>query len=271
MKKSTLILAVASVLSLGLVTAGCSSTSEAAPASSGPASETEKPFIIGTSGTYNPITFTDGGTLTGFDIDMGTAIAEKLGRPVKFVEGQLAGLLTGLQGGQYDAVMSSLTITPEREEAIAFSDPYLADGVVAVADTENSKVSDISHLDGLRVGVIGGSGYQKTIEKIGGYADLVEYPDAPSGFQDVKNGRIDIFASGKIPATTFVKADTTGGVPLDIAGEPYALLPAAVGIAKGNTELISQVNEAIAALRADGTAGKLADKWFGFGIPGFTD
>lgn len=279
-RRHRIALLATSVLALGLTACAQSGSAEStasATATSSEATETEsaaadaEPLIIGTSGTYNPITFSDGGTLTGYDIEWGEAIGEELGRPVEFVEGQLAGLLTGLQSGQYDLVMSALTITPERQEAIDFSDPYLADGVVAVVVEGSDVVPDISDLTGVKVGVIGGSGYHKAVEAIGGYTELVEYPDAPSGFADLKNGRIDVFAAGKIPATTFVTNDSTGGSALEIAGEPLELLPAAVGVAKGNEELQTQVSEAIAAIRADGRGDALATSWFGFTIPGFTD
>ena len=279
-RRHRIALLATSVLALGLTAcaqSGSADSTASATATSSEATETEsaaadaEPLIIGTSGTYNPITFSDGGTLTGYDIEWGEAIGEELGRPVEFVEGQLAGLLTGLQSGQYDLVMSALTITPERQEAIDFSDPYLADGVVAVVVEGSDVVPDISDLTGVKVGVIGGSGYHKAVEAIGGYTELVEYPDAPSGFADLKNGRIDVFAAGKIPATTFVTNDSTGGSALEIAGEPLELLPAAVGVAKGNEELQTQVSEAIAAIRADGRGDALATSWFGFTIPGFTD
>lgn len=279
-RRHRIALLATSVLALGLTAcaqSGSADSTASATATASEATETEsaaadgEPLIIGTSGTYNPITFSDGGTLTGYDIEWGEAIGEELGRPVEFVEGQLAGLLTGLQSGQYDLVMSALTITPERQEAIDFSDPYLADGVVAVVVEGSDVVPDISDLTGVKVGVIGGSGYHKAVEAIGGYTELVEYPDAPSGFADLKNGRIDVFAAGKIPATTFVTNDSTGGSTLEIAGEPLELLPAAVGVAKGNEELQTQVSEAIAAIRADGRGDALATSWFGFTIPGFTD
>ena len=279
-RRHRIALLATSVLALGLTAcaqSGSADSTASATATSSEATETEsaaadaEPLIIGTSGTYNPITFSDGGTLTGYDIEWGEAIGEELGRPVEFVEGQLAGLLTGLQSGQYDLVMSALTITPERQEAIDFSDPYLADGVVAVVVEGSDVVPDISDLTGVKVGVIGGSGYHKAVEAIGGYTELVEYPDAPRGFADLKNGRIDDYAAGKIPATTFVTNDSPGGSPLEIAGEPLELLPAAVGVAKGNEELQTQVSEAIAAIRADGRGDALATSWFGFTIPGFTD
>jgi polar amino acid transport system substrate-binding protein/cystine transport system substrate-binding protein len=261
------LLSVVAFIAIPAISA-CSPSQQTSPVVSGAAGEA---LVIGTSGTYRPITFSEGGKLAGYDIDWGTAIGEEIGRPVQFVEGPLQGLVTGLQSGKYDLVMSSLTITPEREATIDFSEPYLADGVVAVVLEDAVQVDDIADLEGLTVGVIGGSGYQTTVEAIGGYADLVEYQDAPSGFADLKNGRIDVFAAGRIPATTYVENDDDPRSELEVRGEPYELLPAGVGIAKGNLDLKAQVDEAIAHIKAQRTGDRLAEKWFGFTIPGYTD
>lgn len=231
----------------------------------------ENELVIGTSGTYKPITFSDGGELQGYDIDWANSIGEEIGRPVKIVEGQLQGLLTGLQSGKFDLVMSGLTITPERQESIDFSDVYLADGVVAVVPEENNTVKSIEDIDGLRVGIIGGTGYHQTVEDIGGYSDLIDYPDAPTAFADLKNGRIDVFAVGKIPAADFIDNDTTGGSTLKIVGEPYELLPSGVGLAKGDEDLKEDVDQAIASIKESGKGDDIAEEWLGFSIPGYSN
>ena len=228
-------------------------------------------LVIGTSGTYKPITFSEGGSLQGYDIDWANAIGEELGRPVDIVEGQLQGLLTGLQSGKFDMIMSGLTITPERQESIDFSDVYLADGVVAVVPEGDTSVNSIEDIQGLKVGIIGGTGYHETVEGIGGYSELIDYPDAPSAFADLKNGRIDVFAVGKIPAADFIANDSTGGTKLKVVGEPYELLPSGVGLAKGDDDLKSDVDDAIAEIKSSGKGNEIAENWLGFTIPGYSD
>ena len=194
------------------------------------------------------------------------AIGEELGLKVEFAEGQLTGLLTGLQSDKYDVVMSSLTITDERKQSIDFSVPYVADGVIATALKSNEKVTDITNLDGLTVGITGGSGYMSAIQTIGGYTDLKEYPGAAEAFADLKAGRIDVYAVGRIPANDFIRSETDTSDPVVLAGDPLQLLPAGVGVKKGNTELVEEIDAAITALKADGTYDALAKKWFGFTI-----
>lgn len=230
------------------------------------ADATTETLTVGTTGMYKPMNFTADGSLQGYDIDWANAIGDELGMDVEFVEGQLTGLLTGLQGDRYDVVMSSLTITDERKQSIDFSEPYVADGVIATALESNSKVTDITDLDGLTVGITGGSGYMAAIQEIGGYTELKEYPGAAEAFSDLKAGRIDVYAVGRIPANDFIRSDTSTSDPVVLAGEPLELLPAGVGVKKGNTELLAKIDSAIAALKADGTYDELAEKWFGFTI-----
>lgn len=250
---------------LAVAVLALSACSGGATASVGPSAAPET-LVVGTTGMYKPMNFTADGTLQGYDIDWANAIGEELGMNVEFAEGQLTGLLTGLQSDKYDVVMSSLTITDERKQSIDFSVPYVADGVIATALESNEKVTDITNLDGLTVGITGGSGYMSAIQTIGGYTDLKEYPGAAEAFADLKAGRIDVYAVGRIPANDFIRSDTDASNPVILAGDPLQLLPAGVGVKKGNTELVEEIDAAITALKADGTYDALAKKWFGFTI-----
>lgn len=229
-----------------------------------PAGEKDK-LVIATSGTYKPITYSEGGELTGYDIDMGKEIGRRIGVRVEFVSGQLSGLLPGLNAGKFDAVMSGLLMTEQRKQSITFSEPYLADGTIAVGKTGNAKVTDITKLERLKVGVIGGSATQTAIEKLGGYSELKEYPGAPEGFADVSAGRIDVFAAGRIAADDYVKTSPKGG-DLKTAGQIFNMMPAGVGFAKNDTALKPKFDQAISAMWADGTVAKLQQKWFGYTI-----
>src|ERR1700682_563162 len=83
---------------------------------------------IGTDATYPPFETAEGGQYTGFDIDLGTAIARELGVKPRFVNAAFDGIFPALQNGTFDAVMSSVTITPERSASLLFSDPYYDSG-----------------------------------------------------------------------------------------------------------------------------------------------
>ncbi|MGF9648733.1 transporter substrate-binding domain-containing protein [Pseudarthrobacter oxydans] len=251
---------VAALAALALAASGCSASSTAS-ADTAP----KEKFTIATSGTFRPITFSEGGKLTGFDIEVGTLIADKLGMEAEFVEGQLTGLLPGLNSGKFDAVMSGLTMTEPRKQSITFSTPYLADGAVAVVKKDNTSVEQVSKLDGLVAGAIGGSGTESDVKALGGFTELKAYPGAPEGFADVAAGRIDVFATGRIAAENFMK-NSPLAAELKIVGDVYGTKPAGVGLPKDDTEMKPKVDKIIEELKADGTLEELNQKWFGFTV-----
>lgn len=246
-----------------------SDTAAAAPAASTPTASTlaggDGVLTIATSGTFRPITFSEGGTLTGYDIEVGTHIAEELGLEVEFVAGQLAGLLPGMNSGRFDAVMSGLTMTEERKKAITFSEPYLADGAVAATAAGNTEVSGVTDLTGMKVGVIGGSGTEDDIIALGGYASLTAYPSAPEGFADVGAERIDLFAVGRIATEDYIK-NAPDGDKIKIAGDVYGIKPAGIGLPADDTELKPLIDDIVNEMWEDGSLQELQQKWFGFTI-----
>ncbi|OUS78703.1 hypothetical protein B1748_01105 [Paenibacillus sp. MY03] len=224
-------------------------------------------IIVATSGTFKPNTFTDeDGQLAGYDIDWANMIADKIGVEAEFVTGDLAGLVPGLVAGRYDVILSGLIMTDERRGVIDFSERYKVDGGIAVVREDNTVVTDVRNLEGLRVGVIGGSGYMEDVQQIGGYKELKEYPGSPEAFIDLKAGRIDVYVVAKGGASDFLMNDKEKTL-LKMVGEIYNEKYSGVGIPKGETELKQLIDELIAEKKQDGTYDQLALKWFGFQIP----
>ncbi|MFC4776727.1 substrate-binding periplasmic protein [Paenibacillus sp. GCM10023252] len=220
-------------------------------------------LVIATSGNYRPITFmNEQGKLDGLDIELGTMIAEELGVEVEFVPGNLAGLIPGLTSGKFDLVMSGLLATDERKKSIDFSAPYGQDGVIAVTKEGDAKVTDVSKLDGLVVGVIGGSGTHTVVQGIGGYKELKEYPGNAEAFTDLKAGRMDVYATGNIASTDYIKNDKSNE-KLKLVGEVYAIKEMGIGLRKEESELRAFLDEFIETKKSDGTIDKLAVKWIG--------
>lgn len=103
-------------------------------------------MTFATEGTWSPWTFhNEAGELTGFDIEVARAIAAELGVDAEFAEGEWDGLLAGLDSGRYDTMANGVSVTPEREEKYAFTDPYAYNRIVVIT-TEDS---DIASMDGL--------------------------------------------------------------------------------------------------------------------------
>ena len=102
---------------------------------------------IGTEGTYAPFTFHDGeGKLVGFDVEIGEAVAEKLGVKAEFIEGKWDGLIAGLDVKRYDVVINQVGITDARKQKYDFSDPYIASKAVLIVRDSNDDINGFEDL-----------------------------------------------------------------------------------------------------------------------------
>src|SRR6202008_4976916 len=98
-------------------------------------------FKIGTEGTYAPFTYhNDSGKLVGFDVEIGEAIAAKLGVKPEFVEGKWDGLIAGLDAKRYDAVINEVAITDARKVKYDFSDPYIVSHAALIVRSDNTSI-----------------------------------------------------------------------------------------------------------------------------------
>ncbi|CAK8744309.1 putative amino-acid ABC transporter-binding protein [Sodalis praecaptivus] len=129
-------------------------------------------ITFGTEGTYAPYTFHDeSDKLVGFDVDLGRAVAEKLGVKAKFIEGRWDGLIAGLDGKRYDAVINQVGITPERQAKYDFSKPYIDSKVVLITRDDNTTIKNFSDLKGQKSAQSLTSNYSQLASKYG--ADIV--------------------------------------------------------------------------------------------------
>lgn len=225
-------------------------------------------LLIATSGNFRPLTFAgEDGELTGFDIELGTLIAEKLGVEVEFITGDIAGLLTGMQSGQYDICMSGMTMTEERKKSIDFSQTYGQTALIAVTQEDNDKVTGLDDFSGLIVGSLGGTPQYAYAESVGGYDELKDYKGNAEAFQDLKMGRMDVYVVTKIVARDFIENDSDAEYPLKMVGEIRN--PSYMGIAmpKEQPELKQAIDDILQELIEDGTLDGLSIKWFGEVLP----
>jgi cystine transport system substrate-binding protein len=106
-------------------------------------------FKVGTEGTYAPFTYHDeSGKLTGFDVDIATAIAQRLGVKPEFVEGKWDGLIAGLDVNRYDAVINEVSVTDARKAKYDFSTPYITTRAVLIVRTDNTTIKTFDDLKG---------------------------------------------------------------------------------------------------------------------------
>ncbi|MDB6118851.1 MAG: extracellular solute-binding protein family 3, partial [Verrucomicrobiaceae bacterium] len=218
-----------------------------------------KPLVIGTDATYPPFEFKGAdGELAGVSIDMGKALATHLGRPVEFRNIAFDGLITALQTGSVDIVISSMTANEERRKSLDFSDPYVTTGICLLL-RKNSTLKSAEELkEGQRTVVVkiattGEQWARANLPK----AKIVALDSDPACVLEVGNGNADAWVYDQISVMNYnlSNLDTTKALLSLIQTEVWA-----VGLRKGD-ELRTPINEFIADYRAKGGFRKLADKY----------
>ncbi|WP_028693248.1 cystine ABC transporter substrate-binding protein [Pseudomonas cremoricolorata] len=218
---------------------------------------------VGLEGTYPPFSFVDeSGKLTGFEVELSEALARQLGVKVKLQPTPWDGILAALQSKRLDVVVNQVTISDERKKAYDFSTPYTVSGIQALVLKKNLDtlaIKGAADLDGKKVGVGLGTNYEQWVRKEVPGADVRTYNDDPAKFQDLRVGRIDAILIDRLAALEYAKkAQDTA-----LAGEAFSRLESGIAVRKNEPELLEALNKALAALKADGTLGKLSEKYFG--------
>jgi L-cystine transport system substrate-binding protein len=238
----------------------CTSTSTA-PISSSSSNPSGEPLIVGTEGTYPPFSFRDlqSGDLTGYDIEVAQEVAKRLGRPVEFVPTQWKSMLASLDAKRFDFVANQVSVTPERQQQYAFSEPYTVSGAVVLVNNDNPKqIQGIDDLDGKVVGTTQGSNFADAAKEAG--AEVRFYPGIAQVLTDLQQNRIDAALNDRLYALTELK-ETNYSVKA--VGEPFTTETTAFAFQKDNTELQSEVNRVLNEMKQDGTLTTIAQKWFG--------
>lgn len=234
------------------------------------ASQAQENIRIATEGAYAPWNFLDdAGKPAGFEIELGAAICEKAGLTCEFIINDWDSIIPNLLAGNYDVIMAGMSITAERLETIDFSQNYFPPDPSKFVAAAGAGI-DPSALEGKRVGVQGGTiqaAYAE--ENLGTSNTVVSFGTADQAMADLAAGNLDaILADGAyLEPVVAASGDTFEFVGEDIMiGDGIG-----AGLRKNEAELKSKFDEAITALKADGTLDTLIAKWFEGRGPYFAD
>ena len=214
---------------------------------------------IGTDATYPPLESAEGGQFTGFDIDLGNAIARELGVRARFINAGFDGIFPALQNGTFDAVMSSVTITPERSATMLFSDPYYDSGQLIVVRGDTQGISTPDDLSGKKVGVQINTTAQFDLEKRSG-VEVAKYNTIDLALLDLRNGRIDAVV-GDAPVLKYMI--TQSFRELKTVGRRFTDEKFGIAFAQGSEDLQQAVNAALRRIKETGEYNQIHEKWFG--------
>jgi polar amino acid transport system substrate-binding protein len=218
-------------------------------------------IVIATDATWPPMEMVDESKeIVGFDIDLMKAAAEKGGFTVEFQNTAWDGIFAGLAAGEYDAVMSSVTITEERKGTMDFSVPYINAGQILVVPQATSGVKTLADLKGKSVGAQIGTTGSFEIEKVSG-VELRTYDEIGLAFEDLVNGRIDALVADTPVAADFALMNPNYKGKMKIVGEPFTEEFYGVAVKKGNKTILDAVNKGLNAVLNTNTYEKIEDEW----------
>jgi len=227
----------------------------------------EKTIRFATEATYPPFEFiTEAGQIQGFDIDIANAICKKMQAQCVFSNQAFSSLIPSLKMGKFDALISALGITAERQKQVAFTDAYYQPSASFVAATsKHYKISDIA---GKTIATQQGSTFETYLkEKYGSKVTMKTYASIQDAFLDLTSGRVDaVIADTPIAYDWLKQQDHSKNY--HIVGEPiidpiYFGSGYGIAVRKDDTELLNAFNKALADIKADGTYSKIEKHYFG--------
>ncbi|MDF2680036.1 MAG: amino acid transporter substrate-binding protein [Brevibacillus sp.] len=271
--KKLIFSALISSMLLGIVgcgTSGSGSTSQpnnATPPADQAASQgllgkvkADKKLVIGTEGTYSPFTFHDqSGKLTGYDVDVATEVAKRLGVEPVFQETQWDAMFAGLDSKRFDVIANQVGIRPDRQEKYDFSKPYSVSHAVLVTNKSNSTVKDFKDIKGLKAGQSMTSNYADLARTNG--AEIVAVDSFNQAIDLIATNRVDVVLNDNLTVLDYLKQKPDA--PIKIVAKNEEGQPTAFMYRKGSTDLADAMNKVLDEMQQDGTLKTISEKWFG--------
>ncbi|WP_156756969.1 ABC transporter substrate-binding protein/permease [Actinokineospora pegani] len=234
------------------------------PATAGPASgqDSGRPVVrVGTEGTYPPFSFHDPRTqeLTGYDIEVVEAIAEKAGWRLEFVETQWDAVFPALDAGRVDLIANQVSVNDERQARYGMSDTYTYSRGVVVRRTGDESIKSLADIRGRTTAQSSTSNWAGVARDAGARVEAVE------GFAQaaalLAQGRVDAIVNDNIAVLDYLAS--TGSTEVEIAGDAgQETSEQALAFREGDQALREQANRAISALKADGTLREISQRYF---------
>ncbi len=250
------ILVFAALIVIPLVFAACGNNEERPDTSLSKVVESGV-LRVATDDTYPPLEWNDNGVIRGYDIDIAAEVAERLGVKAEFVSSKWDGLLTGLQGGQFDAVISCMNITPGRQEEAAFVE-YQQWEQVIVMSPEDEPITNLEGLEGKTIAVQVATTSEEMAASVTD-AQVSSFESFDTTFMELQNKRCDAIVIDEPVGMYYQKREPESFVITGSAGERA---PVGIALKKDAIELQEAVAAAVAAMQEDGAAQAIFDKWF---------
>jgi polar amino acid transport system substrate-binding protein len=220
-----------------------------------------KSIKVATDATWPPMEMVDANKqVVGYDIDFMTAVAKEAGIKVEFKNTAWDGIFAGLDSGQYDAIISSVTITDERKAKYDFTVPYTSIGQILVVPKTDKSSKKIADLKGKKIGAQMGTTGAFEIKKVAG-VELKSYDEVGLAFEDMAAGRISAVVCDEPVAAHFALQKKEYKEKFKIVGASFTKEGYGIVVKKGNKELVDILNKGIKGVKAKKLDVKIHTKW----------
>jgi polar amino acid transport system substrate-binding protein len=263
MKCFRLVSGLAAAILLMAALAGCAqpATPTAAPAASAGGGNGQH-FAFASDASFPPMEYVDDKTkqVVGFDPDLLAAVAKDQNFTYDIKNTAWDGIFAGLASGQYDAIISSVTVTADRQKQYDFSDPYFDanQGIVVRPDNTDIKTGDDlkGKIVGCQIGTTGAIAVAKYKN-----IKLKSYDEAGLAVEDLYVGRIDAVVLDSPTARSYVLRNPRYQDRLKIVGSPFTDEHYGIAVKKGNARALAMINRGLESISKDGTLARIAHKW----------
>jgi polar amino acid transport system substrate-binding protein len=247
------------------VVAGCQRPQAQQPAPAKPAAGDlgGRELKIGSDTTYPPFEFVDAQkNIVGFDVDMTNEICALANCKAKFITTGFDGIFVALSQGQFDAVVSGVTVTDERKKTVDFSDSYLRYGQVVLVRNDEKAITGVDSLKGKTVAAQTGSTNEEkatALQKEGKLKTVKRYETFDLAVAALINKDVNAVIIDSPAADGFI---ATNPGKLKKVGQPFTSEDLAIAVKKGDATLLGAFNAGLTKLKENGTLDKLYTKWF---------
>lgn len=217
-----------------------------------------KDLLVAVDTAFVPFEFRQGDEYVGFDIDIWAAIADELDVTYKIQPMDFNGILPAIQTRNVDVALAGITITEERQKSIDFSDGYYDSGFLLMVPTD-SDITSVDDLGGKSLALRMGTSAAQYSEEHFKDTDLRLFPNIDNAYLELQTGRVDAAMHDTPNVLYYIK--TAGQGRVKAVGEQLMAHEYGIAFPKGS-ELVPQVNDALAKIKADGRYDDIYRKWF---------
>lgn len=221
-------------------------------------------IVVGLDDNFPPMGFRDKNSneLVGYDIDMAREAASRMGVQVEFKPIEWSAKEAELNGKRIDALWNGLTITEERKRNIAFTKPYMTNHQIIVVP-KDSAIQSKAELAGKNIGLQDGSTAVQAVEKdpvAKLMKNIKKYGDNVTALLDLAAGRTDAVVVDEVVGRYYI---SNRPQQYRVLEEHFGEEEYGVGVRLDDSKLLQALDSALDAMKADGSADKIHDKWFG--------